>query len=101
MLPPEAVRCTNCHQTNNANRLMKVPAPRITEHLLLETQSRRGGPPSHYTQPAFCHLLRTGADPANVLIAREMPVYKITDADCASLWEFFLAKTPPAQNDAR
>ena len=80
-LPPEAVRCVNCHATR-----------RISRALLLEARQRRGGPPTRYDQPAFCKLLRTGIDPGYVLIAREMPIYDVDEAQCAGLWRYLTGK---------
>jgi hypothetical protein len=88
-LPPETVRCRNCHvvgtQPQPAERAL---GPRLDRTLLLEPRPRRGGPPSSYAGATFCELLRTGADPAHVVIAREMPVYDVDDAQCLSLWQF-------------
>ena len=87
-LPAEVVRCHNCHARGKDQVAKGTSAPRIDRSLLLESRPRRGGPPSSYDEPAFCKLLRTGVDPAFVLIAREMPVYDVTDAQCAHLWRF-------------
>lgn len=107
-LPPEAVRCANCHDTPaspanpnataSSQRLSSLAPPHLDAALLLEFHQRRGGPPSRYDQAAFCSLLRTGIDPAHVLIAREMPAYNVDDAQCASLWRFLLAKESGAEN---
>jgi len=91
-LPPETVRCANCHEAANNVRLSRVAAPRLDRSILLESRQRRGGPPSSYDQAAFCKLLRTGIDPAHILIAREMPVYEMDGAQCASLWIFLIEK---------
>ena len=37
---------------------------------------------------SFCRLLRTGVDPAYVIIDRVMPTYDVSDAACASLWQY-------------
>ena len=89
-LPPQVVKCDNCHgeQNRGAATAIKTLAPRLDAALLLRTYSRRGGPPSVYDVNAFCKLLRTGADPAFVLVAREMPTYDIADGECAALWQF-------------
>jgi hypothetical protein len=90
LLPLMAVRCINCHRAENQTRLSRVAAPQLNRSLLLDVQGRRGGPPSRYDEPAFCRLLRTGADSAYILIAREMPVYEVNDAQCTSLWAFLV-----------
>jgi hypothetical protein len=100
-LPPEAVRCANCHEaqaTANAGtqRLSRLVAPRLDAALLLEFHQRRGGPPSRYDEAGFCALLRTGTDPAHILIAREMPAYAIDDTQCASLWRYILSASGAA-----
>ncbi len=91
-LPPEVVRCANCHEATDKARLSRVAAPRLDRSVLLALRQRRGGPPSRYDQAAFCKLLRTGIDPANIVIAREMPVYEVDETQCASLWTFLLGK---------
>jgi hypothetical protein len=88
LLPTAASRCINCHGGDSQPQLSRVAAPKLNRSLLLDARQRRGGPPSRYDQPAFCRLLRTGADPAYILIAREMPVYELSDAQCTSLWTF-------------
>ena len=112
-LPPEAIRCVNCHglqapASGSTRRLLGSYAPRLNSALLLEFHQRRGGPPSRYDEAAFCKLLRTGVDPAQIVIAREMPVYELDDARCASLWNYALANDngaakpgeKPTQNSA-
>jgi hypothetical protein len=90
LLPPAAVRCTNCHNAYRQATLSRVAPPHLNRSLLLDARQRRGGPPSRYDQAAFCRLLKSGADPAYVLISREMPVYEVNDEQCASLWAFLL-----------
>jgi len=95
-LPSEAIVCANCHSAKADTRLPGTPAPELNRDLLLNAHQRRGGPPSTYNQASFCRLLRTGADPGYILIAREMPIYEITDDQCASLWTYLLeSKTSP------
>jgi len=95
-LPAEAIVCANCHSAKANNRLPGTQAPDLDAALLLQARQRRGGPPSTYNQASFCRLLRTGADPGYILIAREMPIYEITDEQCASLWTYLLeSKTSP------
>jgi hypothetical protein len=91
-LPPDAVRCRNCHAAGTQARDPAAAAPRIDRSWLLELRARRGGPPSSYDRSSFCKLLRTGVDPAYVLIAREMPIYDLDDARCAELWKFVTVK---------
>jgi hypothetical protein len=50
--------------------------------------ARRGGPPSRFDAAAFCRLLRTGEDPAGVLLPKAMPRYELDDAQCGQLWRF-------------
>jgi hypothetical protein len=93
-LPPEAVRCVNCHNPASKDRLSGKPAPRIDGEWLTKTRQRHGGPPSSYSQASFCKLLRSGTDPVYVLVAREMPIYEMNDDQCASLWTFLTTKAP-------
>ncbi len=91
-LPAAVVVCRGCHVAAAASPGAPPPAPPIDRALLLEARPRRGGPPSAYDSPALCRLLRTGADPAYVLVAREMPVFDVDDAQCQSLWRFLTAE---------
>lgn len=93
LLPPEAVRCVNCHNPASKDRLSGKPAPRIDGEWLMQARQRHGGPPSSYNQASFCKVLRAGTDPVYVLVAREMPVYEMDEDQCASLW-LFLTTTP-------
>jgi hypothetical protein len=94
-LPAAVVVCRGCHGVGVATPgAAPPPAPAVDRALLLEARPRRGGPPSAYDLPAFCRLLRTGVDPAYVLVAREMPVFDVDDAQCESLWRFLTAEAP-------
>lgn len=93
-LPGLASRCVNCH-VEAARRPASGPlqdtqqfGPALNRDLLMNSQRRRGGPPSKYEVGSFCHLLRTGIDPAHVVIPRAMPLYTLTDADCLALWTY-------------
>jgi mono/diheme cytochrome c family protein len=88
------VVCANCHSAKSTSRLSGSPAPQLNSALLLEMRQRHGGPPSRYNQAAFCRLLRTGSDPAYVLVAREMPAYDVSDDQCASLWLYLSGQLP-------
>ena len=92
-LPAEVVACANCHSLGR-EAARGARAPRLERALLLQARPRRGGPPSAYDERSFCKLLRTGIDPAHVLIAREMPVYRTDDAQCQSLWRFLTQRSP-------
>jgi hypothetical protein len=87
-LPPQVVRCANCHAVAAGPDVSRSPAPRLTRDLLLRPQARRGGPASAYDRGRFCTLLRKGVDPAFVLISVEMPRYAIDDAGCSALWRY-------------
>lgn len=91
-LSAEVVRCVNCHGPSKRALVSRLASPRIDRPLLLEPRQRRGGPPSRYDEASFCKLLRTGADPAYILIAREMPIYQVDEGQCASLWSFLIGK---------
>ena len=90
-LPPGAARCINCHALGTAGPALAASAPSsfgplLTRARLTQRTARRGGPPSAYDETSFCRLLRTGIDPAWVLIPRDMPRYELADADCRGLW---------------
>ncbi|KQU74593.1 hypothetical protein [Rhizobacter sp. Root16D2] len=92
-LPPLATRCTNCHSRDSAAQAASGAAsfaPLLTRERLLGPIARRGGPPSRYDEAAFCRLLRTGIDPAIMLIPRQMPRYAIDDAQCKALWAYLV-----------
>lgn len=97
-LPSEALRCSNCHESKSGG-LDPVSAPHLDGSLLLENRQRRGGPPSRYDSASFCKLLRTGTDPAFIVIARTMPVYKLNEEQCNSLWAFVTEKN--TRNDKK
>ena len=94
-LPPMATRCSNCHSRGSAAVPASAPAaqsfaPLLTRERLLDPIPRRGGPPSRYELATFCRLLRTGIDPAYMLIPRQMPRYAIDDAQCRALWTYLV-----------
>ncbi|WP_368623221.1 hypothetical protein [Paraburkholderia sp. BR13444] len=85
LLPGSTTRCANCHsQTGAADAF----APPLTARTLFPAKSRRDGPASSYDQATFCRALREGIDPANVLLRKAMPHYRISDSECAALWHF-------------
>lgn len=92
VLPSRANRCINCHAAGAALPSRAASAstpsfgPTLTANLLLGSHSRRGGPPSRYDEAAFCRLLRTGVDPAYVIVVRAMPRYELSAQDCRALW---------------
>jgi hypothetical protein len=99
-LPVLATRCANCHEASNAAPLgAEVAAvtggagagtfatPLDRAHLSAR-KPRRGGPPSAYQPAQFCVLLRTGVDPAQIIVRTIMPRYDISDAQCADLWAY-------------
>jgi len=87
-LPPAVVRCSNCHAVADGADVPRSLAPRLTRNLLVLPHARRGGPPSNYSRAGFCTLLRSGVDPAFVMISVEMPRYTIDETDCGALWRY-------------
>jgi hypothetical protein len=90
-LPVAASRCSNCHRRDGpVTGAPAAPAfgPPLTAASLRSRQPRRGGPASSYDGASFCRLLRTGIDPAFVMIDQQMPRYTTTDAQCAALWVY-------------
>ena len=95
VLPADAARCANCHEPSGQSSVQPSvqPAdaavafgPRLDARLA-QALPRRGGPATAYDAAALCTLLRTGLDPARVLVQRAMPVYEIDNAACAALWQ--------------
>jgi hypothetical protein len=89
-MPPNVVRCSNCHALAEGPDVPRSPAPRLTHNLLLLPQPRRGGPPTTYSRDSFCTLLRRGVDPAFVMISVQMPRYTMDDEGCKALWRYLI-----------
>jgi len=87
-LPAFASKCSNCHRTTSgpADSSQIV----LTRSALLFAAPRRGGPPSRYELSSFCMLLRTGIDPARIIIVHTMPRYDLDDAQCLDLWNYVI-----------
>lgn len=104
-LPTAVTRCANCHEapasasSTVASGVVLAGAtrpaagdgrasfgPTLDARSLTVARSRRGGPSSRYAEASFCSLLRTGIDPASVVLSHQMPRYDIGDGDCADLW---------------
>jgi hypothetical protein len=70
-----------------------VPStPALTAADLSTPRTRRGGPPSVFDASRLCALLRTGQDPAHVIISTTMPRYQISDEQCQALWSYLLTR---------
>jgi hypothetical protein len=94
-LPVDATRCIQCH--DGPGRPGAAPAgfaPPLDRRQLREARPRRGGPPVAYEQASFCRTLRTGVDPAHIVLPRAMPRFDVDDEQCAALWEY-LTQAPP------
>jgi hypothetical protein len=92
-LPPEVVRCSNCHQreaAGSAPASTKDFGPKLGALGLTRALPRRGGPPSSYNWGSFCRLLRDGIDPAYVMIPQTMPRYTLSDAECEAMWSYLI-----------
>ena len=103
-LPALATRCDNCHEARNAAPLNSPNAPSgaavtggagadtfatpLDRERLSTLKPRHGGPKSAYQLAQFCALLRTGVDPAYIIVRTIMPRYDISDAQCADLWAY-------------
>lgn len=99
-LPAEASRCANCHEiaprrapVPDAGASVEIVAPALGRGALLGTHRRRNGPPSSFTRDGFCRLLRTGIDPADVLVSRTMPRYPLSDLECDALWRYLTSRS--------
>lgn len=99
-LPARASRCINCHgagtapPAQGASNTTQAFGPLLNRRSLTDDVPRRGGPPSRYDPAAFCRLLRSGVDPAYVMIPRSMPRYELSDADCQALWAYLTSESP-------
>ena len=88
-LPSHASRCVNCHGVaDGAAGAASAPSfgTPLSRARLVNPQPRRGGPPSRFDEASLCRLLRSGVDPAHVMVPSAMPRYEIDDADCRALW---------------
>lgn len=92
-LPPEVVRCKNCHAQSAGRDVALSLAPRLDRRYLLEPRVRRGGPMTSYDEQSFCRVLQAGVDPAYILVSAEMPRYEIDAGTCKALWEFITRTT--------
>lgn len=97
-LPAGAVRCANCHDAAGRRvpreRGAAEAGPPLIREQLVSARSRRGGPVSRFDEQSFCRLLRTGIDPADIVVRRGMPLYTLSDADCAGLWTLLAEGQP-------
>lgn len=91
-LPALATRCSNCHGATSAGPGLASAAaaatPALTADELSTPRVRRGGPPSVFDAGRLCALLRSGTDPAHVIISTTMPRYQIDDEQCHALWTY-------------
>ena len=92
-LPPAVVVCANCHLEETRSISGGSGAPPLSRSMLTEPLRRRGGPPSQFSAASFCRLLRTGVDPAYIVISRKMPRYVLDDEQCLDLWQYLLERT--------
>ncbi len=95
-LPAAAARCGNCHEPGAASTPTGAPpaayATLLTAARLTTPSVRRGGPASAFDARTLCTLLRTGVDPAHVMIAPTMPRYRFTDSQCQDLWAHLMTR---------
>ncbi|MDM0003077.1 hypothetical protein QTI24_31180 [Variovorax sp. J22P240] len=88
-LPAAATRCSQCHAGPDARDSPGSSfAPPLDRRELREARPRRGGPPVAYEPATFCRTLRTGVDPAHVVLPRAMPRFEVDDDQCAALWDY-------------
>lgn len=92
-LPPDVIRCANCHAAGRGPAVRRTIAPRLDADLLRQFRERRGGPASRYDAATFCRLLREGVDPTDILISYEMPRFDLDNAQCQALWRFVAEST--------
>lgn len=90
LLPPYLIACSNCHAGDDGQGSANALAPPLTRSMLTQERRRRGGPPSMFSTSSFCRLLRTGVDPAYIVVTRRMPRYTLTDDQCSGLWRYLM-----------
>lgn len=95
-LPPRLAACANCHE--GAGLAAASFGPRLNGTRLTEMRGRRGGPPSAFSPASFCQMLRTGVDPASILITRQMPRYTLDDNQCLGLWHYLTETSDVGSN---
>jgi hypothetical protein len=96
VLPTQASRCANCHARGTepgppARAGLAGSQPiggSLSAQHLTQPVKRRGGPASVFDAQSLCRLVRTGVDPAHIVVASEMPRYDLSDADCQALWSY-------------
>jgi len=99
LLPARTVACANCHLGTAGLGSGASFAPVLSRSGMTQLSSRRGGPPSVFAVASFCRMLRTGVDPAFILITRQMPRYTISDDQCRDLWSYLMeANDEPAKD---
>ena len=98
-LPPEVVACANCHLGDTRSTSGGSFAPSLSRSMLTEPRRRRGGPLSRFSAANFCRLLRTGVDPAYIVISRKMPRYMLDDEQCLDLWQYLLEQSDAPRNE--
>jgi hypothetical protein len=100
-LPTLASRCINCHEARDKaltadGRQGDVPpetyAVALSGQGLTTPRSRRGGPPSAFDVASLCTMLRTGVDPASIIVSTTMPRYEISDVQCEDLWVYLQSR---------
>ncbi len=96
-LPPRLVACANCHGGGTGPGAASF-GPRLEGPRMTEMHGRRGGPPSAFSPASFCRMLRTGVDPASILITRQMPRYTLNDNQCLGLWRYLTEASDVASN---
>ena len=91
-LAPAAARCMNCHGSG-AHGVAEggIVGSDIRGAILSRRVPRRGGPPAAYTRESFRTALRSGHDPASVVLSRAMPRYTLSDRDSDALWAFLVS----------
>jgi nitrate reductase cytochrome c-type subunit len=89
----KAARCASCHGAarTGAREGATVVSP-LHSSDLTGSKARRGGPASSYNPQSFCTALRSGVDPAGILLSQVMPRYEVSDSGCQTLWDYLTAK---------
>lgn len=93
-LPAHASKCINCHSADTPAGEWTGNPQYLSATTLSLKFARRGGPAYRYDRPTFCNTIRTGVDPAAIVLESKMPRYRMSETQCADLWLYLTGVRP-------